>query len=129
MLMTHGPTRREFLGSMVALTMVPDASRPRATATRIAATESTFPAGAVNAGLIGRTKALGAIPTRKTSKGSIEARKLADLVVSGRDPLHKSPSILITTPIARITVGGAGRLLKSMVFFDLVWSTLLLLCI
>ena len=39
-------------------------------------------------------------------KGSIEAGKLADLVVLGRDPLRESPSSLITIPIERTMVGG-----------------------
>jgi predicted amidohydrolase YtcJ len=39
-------------------------------------------------------------------KGSIEAGKLADLVVMGRDPLRENPSSLITIPIERTMVGG-----------------------
>jgi len=39
-------------------------------------------------------------------KGSIEAGKLADLVVLGRDPLREDPSSLITIPIERTMVGG-----------------------
>jgi len=39
-------------------------------------------------------------------KGSIEAAKLADLVVLGRDPLKENPSTLITIPIERTMVGG-----------------------
>jgi len=39
-------------------------------------------------------------------KGSIEAGKLADLVVLGRDPLRENPSTLITIPIERTMVGG-----------------------
>jgi len=39
-------------------------------------------------------------------KGSIEAGKLADLVVLGRDPFRESPSTLITIPIERTMVGG-----------------------
>ena len=39
-------------------------------------------------------------------KGSIEAGKLADLVVLGRDPLREDPSSLVTIPIERTMVGG-----------------------
>jgi hypothetical protein len=39
-------------------------------------------------------------------KGSIEAGKLADLVVLGRDPFHENPSTLVTIPIERTMVGG-----------------------
>jgi hypothetical protein len=39
-------------------------------------------------------------------KGSIEAGKLADLVVLGRDPLREDPSNLITIPIERTMTGG-----------------------
>ncbi len=39
-------------------------------------------------------------------KGSIEAGKLADLVVLGRDPLKEDTSTLITIPIERTMVGG-----------------------
>ena len=39
-------------------------------------------------------------------KGSIEAGKLADVVVLGRDPLKESPSTLVTIPIERTMVGG-----------------------
>jgi len=39
-------------------------------------------------------------------KGSIEAGKLADLVVLGRDPLREPPQSLITIPIERTMVGG-----------------------
>ena len=39
-------------------------------------------------------------------KGSIEAGKLADLVVLGRDPLREDPSSLITIPVERTMVGG-----------------------
>ncbi len=39
-------------------------------------------------------------------KGSIEAGKLADLVVLGRDPLREDPASLITIPIERTMVGG-----------------------
>jgi predicted amidohydrolase YtcJ len=39
-------------------------------------------------------------------KGSIEAGKLADLVVLGRDPLRENPSTLITIPIERTMIGG-----------------------
>ena len=40
------------------------------------------------------------------TKGSIEAGKLADLVVLGRDPLREPPSSLITIPIERTMTGG-----------------------
>lgn len=40
-------------------------------------------------------------------KGSIEAGKLADLVVLGRDPLKENPSSLVSIPIERTMVGGA----------------------
>lgn len=39
-------------------------------------------------------------------KGSIEAGKLADLVVLGRDPLLEDPASLVTIPIERTMVGG-----------------------
>jgi predicted amidohydrolase YtcJ len=39
-------------------------------------------------------------------KGSIEAGKLADLTVLGRDPLKENPSTLITIPVERTMVGG-----------------------
>ncbi|MBI1786500.1 MAG: amidohydrolase family protein, partial [Acidobacteria bacterium] len=39
-------------------------------------------------------------------KGSIEAGKLADLVVLGRDPLREEPSSLIRIPVERTMVGG-----------------------
>ena len=39
-------------------------------------------------------------------KGSIEAGKLADLVVLGRDPLRENPASLITIPIERTMLGG-----------------------
>jgi hypothetical protein len=39
-------------------------------------------------------------------KGSIEAGKLADLVVLGRDPLQEPPQTLVTIPIERTMVGG-----------------------
>ncbi len=39
-------------------------------------------------------------------KGSLEAGKLADLVVLGRDPLREDPMSLITIPIERTMVGG-----------------------
>ncbi|MBI1786499.1 MAG: amidohydrolase [Acidobacteria bacterium] len=40
------------------------------------------------------------------SKGSIEAGKLADLVVLGRDPLREEPSSLVRIPVERTMVGG-----------------------
>ena len=40
-------------------------------------------------------------------KGSIEAGKLADLTVLGRDPLREDPSTLVTIPVERTMVGGA----------------------
>ena len=39
-------------------------------------------------------------------KGSLEAGKLADLVVLGRDPFKEPPSSLISIPIERTIVGG-----------------------
>ena len=39
-------------------------------------------------------------------KGSIEAGKLADLVVLGRDPLREDPSTLVTVPVERTMAGG-----------------------
>jgi predicted amidohydrolase YtcJ len=39
-------------------------------------------------------------------KGSIEAGKLADLVVLGRDPLKEDPTALVTIPVERTMVGG-----------------------
>jgi predicted amidohydrolase YtcJ len=39
-------------------------------------------------------------------KGSIEAGKLADLVVLGRDPLREDPFSLIRIPVERTMVGG-----------------------
>ncbi|HLJ44958.1 MAG TPA: amidohydrolase [Bryobacteraceae bacterium] len=42
-------------------------------------------------------------------KGSIEAGKLADLVVLGRDPLQEDPSTLVTIPVERTMVGGTWK--------------------
>jgi predicted amidohydrolase YtcJ len=42
----------------------------------------------------------------EASKGSIEAGKLADLVVLGRDPKKENPSTLVTIPVERTMVGG-----------------------
>ena len=42
----------------------------------------------------------------ENSKGSLEAGKLADLVVLGRDPFKEDPSTLITIPIERTMAGG-----------------------
>jgi predicted amidohydrolase YtcJ len=39
-------------------------------------------------------------------KGSLEAGKLADLVVLGRDPLREPPGSLVTIPVERTMVGG-----------------------
>jgi predicted amidohydrolase YtcJ len=39
-------------------------------------------------------------------KGSLEAGKLADLVVLGRDPMKEEPSTLITIPVERTMAGG-----------------------
>ena len=39
-------------------------------------------------------------------KGSIEAGKLADLVVLSRDPLKENPSTLVTIPVERTMAGG-----------------------
>jgi predicted amidohydrolase YtcJ len=38
-------------------------------------------------------------------KGSLEAGKVADLVVLGRDPLKEKPSTLISIPVQRRTAG------------------------
>jgi predicted amidohydrolase YtcJ len=40
-------------------------------------------------------------------KGSLEAGKLADLVVLGRDPRREAPSTLVTIPVERTMVGGS----------------------
>jgi predicted amidohydrolase YtcJ len=40
-------------------------------------------------------------------KGSIEAGKLADLVVLGRDPLKEDPATLVSIPVERTMVGGS----------------------
>jgi predicted amidohydrolase YtcJ len=42
----------------------------------------------------------------KNLKGSIEAGKLADLVVLGRDPFKEDSSTLVTIPIERTMTGG-----------------------
>jgi predicted amidohydrolase YtcJ len=39
-------------------------------------------------------------------KGSLEAGKLADLVVLGRDPRREHPSTLVTIPVERTLAGG-----------------------
>jgi predicted amidohydrolase YtcJ len=39
-------------------------------------------------------------------KGSLEAGKLADLVVLGRDPFKEEPSTLVTIPVERTMAGG-----------------------
>ncbi len=39
-------------------------------------------------------------------KGSIDAGKLADLVVLGRDPFREDPSTLVTIPVERTMTGG-----------------------
>ena len=39
-------------------------------------------------------------------KGSIEAGKLADLVVLGRDPMKENPATLVTIPVERTMAGG-----------------------
>jgi hypothetical protein len=39
-------------------------------------------------------------------KGSLEAGKVADLVVLGRDPLKEDPSTLISIPVERTMAGG-----------------------
>jgi predicted amidohydrolase YtcJ len=39
-------------------------------------------------------------------KGSLEAGKVADLVVLGRDPLREDPSTLVTIPVERTMAGG-----------------------
>ena len=40
-------------------------------------------------------------------KGSIEAGKLADLVVLGRDPMREDPASLVTIPVERTMAGGS----------------------
>jgi hypothetical protein len=51
----------------------------------------------------------GAYPSyEERLKGSLESGKLADLVVLGRDPLQEDPFSLISIPIERTMVGGAG---------------------
>jgi predicted amidohydrolase YtcJ len=42
-------------------------------------------------------------------KGSIEAGKLADLVVLGRDPLESNPAELVKIPVERTMVGGEWK--------------------
>jgi predicted amidohydrolase YtcJ len=42
----------------------------------------------------------------EAQKGSIEAGKLADLVVLGRDPLKEDPAALVRVPIERTMAGG-----------------------
>jgi predicted amidohydrolase YtcJ len=42
----------------------------------------------------------------ENSKGSIEAGKLADLVVLGADPMSADPMSLIKIPVERTMVGG-----------------------
>jgi predicted amidohydrolase YtcJ len=42
-------------------------------------------------------------------KGSIEAGKLADLVVLGRDPLETNPAELVKIPVERTMVGGEWK--------------------
>ena len=39
-------------------------------------------------------------------KGSLEAGKVADLVVLGRDPMKEEPSTLVTIPVERTMAGG-----------------------
>jgi hypothetical protein len=39
-------------------------------------------------------------------KGSLEAGKVADLVVLGRDPLKEDPMTLVTIPVERTMAGG-----------------------
>jgi predicted amidohydrolase YtcJ len=39
-------------------------------------------------------------------KGSLEAGKVADLVVLGRDPMKEDPSMLVTIPVERTMAGG-----------------------
>jgi predicted amidohydrolase YtcJ len=39
-------------------------------------------------------------------KGSLQAGKVADLVVLGRDPLKEKPSTLISIPVERTMAGG-----------------------
>jgi predicted amidohydrolase YtcJ len=42
----------------------------------------------------------------ETLKGSLEAGKVADLVVLGRDPMKEDPSMLVTIPVERTMAGG-----------------------
>jgi len=42
----------------------------------------------------------------ENDKGSLEAGKLADLVVLGQDPTEVDPSTLIDIPVERTMVGG-----------------------
>ena len=44
----------------------------------------------------------------ESHKGSIEAGKLADLVVLGRDPFREDPASLVTIPVERTMAGGRG---------------------
>jgi len=39
-------------------------------------------------------------------KGSLEAGKVSDLVVLGRDPFKEDPSTLVTIPVERTMAGG-----------------------
>jgi predicted amidohydrolase YtcJ len=43
-------------------------------------------------------------------KGSLEAGKLADLVVLGRDPFKEEPSTLVNIPVERTMAGGKWTL-------------------
>jgi predicted amidohydrolase YtcJ len=47
-------------------------------------------------------------------QGSLEAGKVADLVVLGRDPLNEDPSSLVSTPVERTMAGGRRRRLRSV---------------
>jgi predicted amidohydrolase YtcJ len=49
---------------------------------------------------------LSATSYEENIKGSIEARKLADLMALGRDPFKENPCNIISIPIERTIPGG-----------------------
>jgi hypothetical protein len=57
-------------------------------------------------GVSGATHPIAQWPAVQGLKGSLEAGKLADLVVLGRDPLREDPSTLVSIPVERTMVGG-----------------------